>query len=54
MAQRNDIPEGDLEFYKELNEFEIRLPGNVRATFSCDGTWLQMAKQRYPKWRDQG
>ena len=54
MATRIDNPEGSTNFYEDLNDMEIRLPGNIREAFSSDKTWLEMAEKQYPKWRARG
>ena len=54
MAQVSGIPEDVLMFYKELDEFEIQLPGNKAETFCCDETLLEMSEKQYPEWKNQG
>ena len=54
MAQVSGIPEDVSLFYKELDEFEIQLPGNKMEPFYCDETLLEITGKQYPKWKNQG
>ena len=54
MAQVSGATEDDLEFYKELDEFEIQLPCNEKITFCKDETLLERTAKQYPEWKNQG
>ena len=54
MTQVSDIPEDVSLFYKELDEFEIQLPGNKLESFCCDEPLLEMTEKQYPEWKKQG
>ena len=45
---------GEEEFFKELDTFNFRMPGNAHIPFSENQIFLQMIKQQYPKWKDPG
>ena len=41
-------------FFKELDEFEIQLPGNRKVSFSDDENLMDMVERQYPGWKDNG
>ena len=45
---------GQKEFFKELDTFNFRMPGNANIPFSENQTFLQMIEQQYPRWKDPG
>ena len=42
------------EFYKELDNFELRMPGNQSIQFSVNENVLEWARKQYPNWRERG
>ena len=51
MAEKD---KGEEEFFKELDTFKFRMPGNAQIPFSENQIFLQMIEQQYPKWKDPG
>ena len=47
-----DSNEGE-EFYKELDNFELRMPGNQSIPFSDNEKVLEWARKQYPNWRER-
>ena len=45
---------GDEEFDKELDNFELRMPGNQSIPFSDNENVLEWARKQYPNWRERG
>ena len=45
---------GQKEFFKELDTFNFRMPGNANIPFSENQIFLQMIEQQYPRWKDPG
>ena len=44
---------GDEEFDKELDNFELRMPGNQSIPFSDNENVLEWARKQYPNWRER-
>ena len=42
------------EFFKELDTFNFRMPGNAQIPLFESQMFLQMVKQQYPGWKDPG
>ena len=47
------VSNGGEEFYKELNNFELRMPGNHSIPFSDNEKVLEWARKQYPNWRER-
>ena len=46
----------EIDFYKELNDFELQLPGygNDSVVFSANHVLLEMLHKMYPDWKGEG
>ena len=42
------------KFYGELDNFELRMPGNQSIPFSDNENVLEWARKQYPNWRERG
>ena len=51
MAEKDS---GEQEYFKELDKFIFKMPGNAHKQFSENQILLQMMEQQYPRWKDPG
>ena len=51
MAEKDN---GEEEFFKELDTFKFRMPGNAHISFSDNEIFRQLIELQYPRWKDLG